>query len=152
MGNDCLKMLVSLDVRHTASRRMIGGIMRFAATHPAWEVQFAQMHPSDQSLADFADWRPDALIADGPCRTLPHEMRTHLARAAAVYVNTPPPPPPPSGGSRERPSQRFVPTSVRLRRPPPSFSCGGSPRPSPLSARAVTKDGARRANGSSAPT
>ena len=93
MGNDCLKMLVSLDVRHTASRRMIGGIMRFAATHPAWEVQFAQMHPSDQSLADFADWRPDALIADGPCRTLPHEMRTHLARVAAVYVNTPPPPP-----------------------------------------------------------
>lgn len=91
MEKDCLKMLVSLDVRHTASRQMIGGIMRFAATHPAWEVQFAQMHPSDQSLADFADWRPDALIADALCRTLPREMRTHLARLAAVYVNTPPP-------------------------------------------------------------
>ena len=131
MEKDCLKMLVSLDVRHTASRQMIGGIMRFAATHPAWEVQFAQMHPSDQSLADFADWRPDALIADALCRTLPREMRTHLARLAAVYVNTPPPI---GGKSRTavatlRPDERALATAAAellLRRKPASLAFVGT--------------------------
>ena len=120
MGNDCPKMLVSLDVRHTASRRMIGGIMRFAATHPAWEVQFAQMHPSDQSLADFADWRPDALIADGTCQTLPDETRAHLARVAAVYVNTPPPPHQGevANGRRNASSRRARARDGRRRTPP----------------------------------
>ena len=131
MEKDCLKMLVSLDVRHTASRQMIGGIMRFAATHPAWEVQFAQMHPSDQSLADFADWRPDALIADASCRTLPREMRTHLARVAAVYVNTPPPI---GGKSRTavatlRPDERALAAAAAellLRRKPASIAFVGT--------------------------
>lgn len=88
--NDRKKLLVSLDVRHTASRRMIGGIMRFAATHPAWEVQLAEAHPSDRPLADFIGWKPDAFITDDGCHALPHETFTRLFRTAVVYVNTPP--------------------------------------------------------------
>lgn len=90
MKNDRRKLLVSLDVRHTASRRMLGGVMRFAATHPVWEVQLAEAHPSDRPLADFVGWRPDAFITDGGCHALPHETFTRLFRTAVVYVNTPP--------------------------------------------------------------
>lgn len=130
MQRDHLKMLVCLDVRHTASRRMIGGIMRFAATHPAWEVQLAQMHPSDRPLADFADWRPDALIADSSCHALPRATLVRLANKAAVYVNTPPP------FKRTRlavatirPNERALATAAAnllLRRKPASFAFAGT--------------------------
>lgn len=90
MKNERRRLLVSLDVRHTAARRMLGGVMRFAATHPAWEVELAEAHPSDRPLADFVGWRPDAFVTDGGCHALPHETFARLFRTAVVYVNTPP--------------------------------------------------------------
>lgn len=90
MKNERRRLLVSLDVRHTAARRMLGGVMRFAATHPAWEVELAEAHPSDRPLADFVGWRPDAFITDGGCHALPRETFARLFRTAVVYVNTPP--------------------------------------------------------------
>lgn len=88
--NDHMKLLVCLDIRHTAAQRMIGGVMRFATTHSEWEVQLAQAHPSDRPLADFANWRPDALITDDTCRPIAHETFVKLFKTAVVYVNTPP--------------------------------------------------------------
>ena len=82
------KLLVSLDVRHTASRRMIGGIMRFAATHPAREVQLAEAHPSDRPLADFIGWKPDAFITDGGCHALPRETFARMLPCRTTPIRT----------------------------------------------------------------
>lgn len=87
---DRKKLLVCFDIRHVAAQRMIGGIMRFAVTHPGWDVQLAQAHPSERPLADFASWRPDALIADSSCQDLPRETFARLFRSAVVYVTVPP--------------------------------------------------------------
>lgn len=84
------KMLVCLDVRHTASRRVIGGIMRFVATHPAWEAQLAEAHPSDLALTDFLGGSVDALIIDESYRIIPAEDFAALCPRIAVFVNTPP--------------------------------------------------------------
>jgi len=84
------KILVCLDVRHTASRRMIGGIMRFVATHPAWEAQLAEAHPSDFTLTDFLDGSADALVIDGSYRNVPAEDFARLCPRIVVFVNVPP--------------------------------------------------------------
>lgn len=130
MKDDRKKLLVSLDVRHTASRRMIGGIMRFAATHPAWEVQLAEAHPSDRPLADFIGWKPDALITDGGCHALPHETFARLFRTAVVYVNTPPRRDSRKVAATIRSDERALATAAAdlfLRRKLPNFAFVGAP-------------------------
>jgi LacI family transcriptional regulator len=83
-----LRMLAHLDMRHAASREMTGGILRFAATHRRWEVQFAGAHPSNESLEHFADWRPDALIIDSSCHDAPQKELSAISGRATVFVNT----------------------------------------------------------------
>ena len=83
-------MLVCLDVRHTASRRMIGGIMRFVAMHSEWEVQLAEAHPSDCTLLDFLDGSVDALIIDGSYRNVSAKDFAAICPRIVVYVNVPP--------------------------------------------------------------
>ena len=83
-----LRMLAHLDMRHAASREMTGGILRFAATHRRWEVQFAGAHPSNESLEHFADWRPDALVIDSSCHDIPPKELSDISGRAAVFVNT----------------------------------------------------------------
>ncbi len=80
-------MLAHLDMRHAASRDVVGGILRFAAVHQSWEVQFAGAHPSNESLDYFADWHPDALIIDGSCNSLDRKGLASIAGRAAVFVN-----------------------------------------------------------------
>ena len=89
MQNDrALRMLVHLDMRHAASREMVGGIMRFAATHRRWEVQFAGAHPSNETIEHFADWQPDALVIDSSCQNIPPKELSAISGQAAVFVNT----------------------------------------------------------------
>ena len=83
-----LRMLAHLDMRHAAAREAVGGILRFAATHRRWEVQFAGAHPSNESLDHFADWRPDAIIADSSCHDIPPRELAAISGRAAVFVNT----------------------------------------------------------------
>lgn len=84
-----LKMLAHLDMRHAASRETVGGILRFAAMHNDWEVQFAGAHPSNESLEHFADWHPDALVIDGSCHSLDARELSAISGRATVFVETP---------------------------------------------------------------
>lgn len=81
-------MLAHLDMRHAASREAVGGIMRFAATHHNWEVQFAGAHPSNKSLEHFADWHPDALVIDSSCHSLAPKELAAIAGRATVFAET----------------------------------------------------------------
>ena len=81
-------MLAHLDMRHAASREAVGGIMRFAATHHNWEVQFAGAHPSNKSLEHFADWHPDALVIDSSCHGLAPKELAAIAGRATVFAET----------------------------------------------------------------
>lgn len=58
-----------LDVRHSASQNVIAGVMKFAATHPEWDLQMRGNHPSNDGFAVGEDWRPDGLIIDDAWRT-----------------------------------------------------------------------------------
>lgn len=82
--------MVHLDVRHEASREMIGGILRYSAIHRSWEVQFAAAHPDNNPLSDYESWRPDALIIDAACHCYGHKTFRNLSGRAVVYVNTEP--------------------------------------------------------------
>lgn len=82
------RMLAHLDMRYAAAREAIGGILRFAATHHRWEVQFAGAHPSNESLEHFADWRPDALVIDDSCHNIPPKELPAISGRAVVFVNT----------------------------------------------------------------
>ena len=83
-----LRLLAHLDMRHAAAREAVGGILRFAATHRRWEVQFAGAHPSNESLEHFADWRPDALVIDASCHDMPPKELSAISGRAAVFMNT----------------------------------------------------------------
>ena len=63
------RVVVCLDVRHRASQDVIAGVLRFAATHPDWDMQMRGNHPSNDGFAVGADWMPDGLIIDGTWRT-----------------------------------------------------------------------------------
>ena len=60
-NNLAFRMLVQLDLRHTASRAMTSGVLRFAAAHRDLEVQFTSCEPNDYYRA----WKPNALTIDG---------------------------------------------------------------------------------------
>lgn len=83
-----LRMLAHLDMRHAAAREAVGGILRFAATHCKWEVQFAGAHLSNESLEHFTDWRPDALVIDDSYHDIPPKELSAISGRAAVFVNT----------------------------------------------------------------
>jgi len=88
--NRKLRLLAHLDVRHAASREMVGGILRYAAGHPEWEVQFWGGHPSNEPFEYYCDWRPDALVTDGVCHLYARDEFAALAGRAVVFVNTAP--------------------------------------------------------------
>ena len=68
-------MLVQLDLRHTASRAMTSGVLRFAAAHRDLEVQFTSCEPNDYYRA----WKPNALITDASSQTCTRETLADLA-------------------------------------------------------------------------
>ena len=85
-NNLAFRMLVQLDLRHTASRAMTSGVLRFAAAHRDLEVQFTSCEPNDYYRA----WKPNALITDASSQTCTRETLADLAGRAIVYVNTTP--------------------------------------------------------------
>lgn len=87
---DTYKMLVYLDMRHAASREMVAGVLRFAASHHDLEVQFTDGHSTGSPLNYYRAWKPDALIADAGCQSLSSADFAALAGRTTVYVNTRP--------------------------------------------------------------
>ena len=59
------KVLVQLDVRYHAARRMVAGVLRFAAAHGEWDVHMRSNHPDNDGFTLDPGWRPDGLITDG---------------------------------------------------------------------------------------
>lgn len=58
------RVLVQLDLRQSAGRTTISGILRYAATHPAWDLQLLDGHPANGPIQDYFSWRPSAIIID----------------------------------------------------------------------------------------
>ena len=77
--NPKFKVLVQLDVRYHAARRMIAGILRFAATHEQWDLMMQGNHPSNDGFKLDPNWRPDGVISDGSWRTSRSALFTGLA-------------------------------------------------------------------------
>ncbi len=69
MSQEPLRIVVSLDVRHRASQDVIAGVLRFAATHPEWDLQMRGNHPSNDGFAVDSEWSPDGLIIDSTWTT-----------------------------------------------------------------------------------
>lgn len=64
------RVLVQLDLRHGAGRAVIGGVLRFAALHPEWDLQILGGHPSNEPICDYLSWRPLGIITDQPLANL----------------------------------------------------------------------------------
>lgn len=90
MNRPMVHLLIQIDTRHAASREMIVGVMRFAATHGNIEVQFSGAHPSNAPIEYFRSWKPDALIADASVHALSSHDFASLSGRAVVFVNTSP--------------------------------------------------------------
>ena len=85
-----LKLLIHGDLQHAASREMLGGILRFAATQHEWEVQIEGGHPSHAAIEFYRNWQPDALITHAYAHTLPLDEYKALAGKLAFFVNSTP--------------------------------------------------------------
>lgn len=86
-----MKFLVHLDMRYSAAREMIGGILRFASLHPPLEVQFAADTPSNEPFDFYREWHPDAIITDDTYHVHSDKDFFAICGRAAVFVNTTPP-------------------------------------------------------------
>lgn len=86
------RLLVQSELQHAASRNMLEGILRFAATHPDWQVQIKGGHPSGESVECYPDWKPDAFITNAQSLKLPRKEFLSLAGRAVAYVNMRPRP------------------------------------------------------------
>lgn len=90
MGKVKLKLLIHGDLRHAASRDMLSGFLRYAATHPQWEVQIKGGHPSSASIEYYRSWKPDALVTNDYARKFSPAEYRDLAGKFALYVNAKP--------------------------------------------------------------
>ena len=92
MHGKSFRIIASLDVRHRASQDVISGILRFAASHPEWDLQMRDNHPSNDGFAVDSNWEPDGIIIDGICNS---RRGARLLAASslrgAVFVNATPP-------------------------------------------------------------
>lgn len=81
------RVLVQLDLRHGAGRAVIGGVLRFAALHPEWDLQILGGHPSNEPLCDYLSWKPLGIITDQPFATLriPAFRRNGLKALASFH-------------------------------------------------------------------
>lgn len=80
------RVLVQLDFRQSAGRAAIGGILRYAATHPDWDLQILDGHPANAPIRDFLSWEPAAIVIDSPLdvRSV-GQFRAHGLRALASF-------------------------------------------------------------------
>ena len=93
------RVVVSLDVRYHAARRIIAGILRFAASHGEWDLQMRGNHPFNDGFTLDPDWRPDGMIVDGSWtksqsasfRDMVAGRRTRQPLQGVVFANCIPP-------------------------------------------------------------
>ena len=85
------RMLVHLDAQYEAARKMLNGILRFAATNSRWEVQFTDRELPYANLSFYGEWKPDAIITDCRCHTIDSESFAAIGSKIAVFVSTEPP-------------------------------------------------------------
>lgn len=82
------KLLVSLDQRHTARQRIIGGILRWSMIHPNWDVEFAcEPLGGRNDLREYLDWGADALIIDECHEVLTDDELLKISGGRVVFAN-----------------------------------------------------------------
>lgn len=58
------RILVNVDLGQKAARDLLGGVLRYAALHPSWDVRIHHGHPMNNVPMSSANWRPDGIITD----------------------------------------------------------------------------------------
>ena len=58
------RILVNVDLGQKAARDLLGGVLRYAAFHPSWDVRIHRGHPMNDIPMSSANWRPDGIITD----------------------------------------------------------------------------------------
>lgn len=58
------RILVNVDLGQKAARDLLGGVLRYAALHPSWDVRIHRGHPMNDVPMSSANWRPDGIITD----------------------------------------------------------------------------------------
>ena len=82
------RLLVSLDQRHTARQRIIGGILRWSMIHPNWDVEFAcEPLGGRNDLREYLDWGADALIIDESHEDLTDDELLKISGGRVVFAN-----------------------------------------------------------------
>jgi LacI family transcriptional regulator len=82
MGNSIMKnasrtrILVQVDLGQKADRDLLGGVLRYAALHPAWDVRILSGHPMTRIPGILRDWKPEGIITD---RLLKRDVVSHMA-------------------------------------------------------------------------
>lgn len=93
MTDKAYRIIVSLDIRHEASREVLSGILRYAASHPEWDIQLRGNHPSNDGFLFDAGWQPDGLVIDDvSARGAGIKLLSCRTLRGAVFVNMLPPP------------------------------------------------------------
>lgn len=82
-----VQILVHLDMRHIASQKFAGGVMRYAASHKDVEVQFSDRRQPTPPLRYFNAWAHDGLIIDSSGDAYTDRQIAALAGRVAVFVN-----------------------------------------------------------------
>ena len=58
------RILVNVDLGQKAARDLLGGVLRYAALHPSWDVRIHRGHPMNDVPMSSANWRPNGIITD----------------------------------------------------------------------------------------
>ena len=88
---ETIKILVNLNMRYSAAREMIGGILRYAAVHKELEVQFTGGTPDDDPVDFYREWKPDCLVTDATYHRYSRKELDIVSGRAAVFANVMPP-------------------------------------------------------------
>ena len=84
------RIVIHLSRRDNTVVRMAEGIMRYAKTHPRWNILFRNFHPANDCLQDFGEWQPHGIIAESPFQMDDPEVRSPCLKAV-VFVGRPVP-------------------------------------------------------------
>ena len=58
------RILVNVDLGQKAARDLLGGVLRYAALHPSWDVRIHRGHPMNKIPMSSTNWCPDGIITD----------------------------------------------------------------------------------------
>ena len=58
------RILVQIDAGQKADRDILGGVLRYAATHQDWDVRIVSGHPMTRASGIPRPWRPNGIVTD----------------------------------------------------------------------------------------